>query len=71
VPGQVFMVRNSWGDRWGYKGHGFLPYAEVARQLGFPRGAAADAWAMVDMRKARMFAMHTPEGQPLVTGPAR
>jgi len=39
---KVIKFKNSWSDKWGQKGYGFLPYAYVERYM-------MDAWSSVDI----------------------
>lgn len=39
----AFLIRNSWGPRWGDRGYGWLPYAYVERRL------AQDFWSLLSM----------------------
>jgi C1A family cysteine protease len=40
--GRHFRVRNSWGEEWGDRGYGALPYAYFEREL------AGDSWLVVE-----------------------
>ena len=42
----AFLIRNSWGIKWGQKGYGWLPYDYVLK------GLTADCWSLV---KAEWF----------------
>jgi C1A family cysteine protease len=39
---KVVKFKNSWSDKWGLKGYGFLPYAYVERYM-------MDAWSSIDI----------------------
>jgi hypothetical protein len=39
---KVIKFKNSWSDKWGEKGYGFLPYAYIERYM-------MDAWSSVDI----------------------
>ncbi len=49
----AFLIRNSWGTRWGDKGYGWLPYAYVER------GLARDWWVLfkADYVDTRQFGL--------------
>lgn len=40
----AFLIRNSWGEEWGDKGYGWLPYEYVLK------GLAEDWWTLVDAK---------------------
>jgi C1A family cysteine protease len=54
APKGAILFRNSWGNKWGAEGYGYLPYGYVERQLAtdFWMAYKADWLSRSDFRKA-------------------